>query len=110
MISCTQPVRKQRSTAPWAPKLCRFSLVSIAMMAVGPIGLSLQLPNIVYTKHATNDEYKPYCNTQIHNSLLQTLNNYYYLRIMVFITYFKKYVTVLIVSHFDSLSGKVFVL
>jgi hypothetical protein len=35
-----------------------------AMSAVGPMVISLQLPNTTYTKQPTNAEYKPYCNKQ----------------------------------------------
>lgn len=36
-----------------------FSRVMMAIMAVGPMAGSLQLPSTVYTKHAMNDEYRP---------------------------------------------------
>jgi len=34
--------------------------VNNADIAVGPIGTSLQLPNIIYIKHPINDPYRPY--------------------------------------------------
>jgi putative component of membrane protein insertase Oxa1/YidC/SpoIIIJ protein YidD len=33
----------------------------IAIMAVGPIVISLQLPRKIYTKQLINDVYRPYC-------------------------------------------------
>ena len=46
MRSSTQPDRKQRSTANSGPKSCKFSLVRIAAIAVGPTGESLHEPNM----------------------------------------------------------------
>ena len=59
----TQPEMKVSKTAKSTPKwdFSRVSRVKIATIAVGPTGTSLQDPNIVYTKQAINDEYKPYC-------------------------------------------------
>lgn len=54
--SSTHPDRKQSKTANSGPSPCRFSLVRMAAMAVGPMGESLQEPNMVYTKQAMKDE------------------------------------------------------
>jgi hypothetical protein len=61
MRSSTQPERKASSTANSAPSPCRFSLVRMAAIAVGPMAESFTDPNAVYTKHAMKDEYSPYC-------------------------------------------------
>lgn len=59
MISCTMPVIKHNRMANSGPISCMFSRVMMAIMAVGPMAGSLQLPNTVYTKHAMNEEYRP---------------------------------------------------
>lgn len=55
------PLRKQRSTAKSGPPSPEYSWVMMAMMAVGPMVMSLQLPRSVYTKQPMNAEYRPYC-------------------------------------------------
>lgn len=47
MISCTIPVMKHNRMANSGPISCMFSRVMMAIIAVGPIAGSLQLPNIV---------------------------------------------------------------
>lgn len=56
MSNSTHPDRNANRTANSGPKPCRFSLVRIAAMAVGPIAESLTEPNTVYTKHAIKEE------------------------------------------------------
>lgn len=57
------PVRKQSKTAKSAlrPATCWYVISDIS--AVGPIVISLQLPNKQYTMQPANAEYRPYCKT-----------------------------------------------
>ena len=65
--NCTNPLSKVKATAfltfistGWFT-LVAFDAVSSDIMAVGPRVISLDVPNMVYTKHPMNAEYRPYC-------------------------------------------------
>ena len=59
----TQPTRKHSRTAKSALSFSTTKgFVMIAIMAVGPMVISLQLPRKIYTKQLINDAYSPYCN------------------------------------------------